>query len=370
MRLPALRQSVQLQPHELSEATERAVAEMLRQGESANTVTSYRSALCYWAGWFYVRYGVAIALPVPVAAVLQFIVDHADRAVGERLVHELPDALDALLVEAGIKGRRGALALNTIVHRIAVLSKAHQLHADKNPCADTRVRELLASTRRAYAKRGALPHKKDALTRDPLMAAVETCDDSLRGKRDKAILYFAWSTGGRRRSEVAAADMQFLTPTADGEYSYNLAHSKTNQYGQDRPENHKPLVGEAAEAMTAWLKAAGIKDGRIFRLIGPKGGVGESLSADGVADIVRKHCTLAGLTGDYSAHSVRSGFVTAAGEQGAALGDVMALTGHRNAQTVTGYMRPGAARQRGLARDLLARASGADRPSGSSPVSD
>lgn len=354
MRLPALRQSAQLTPHELSEASAQAVADLLREGRARNTLASYKSALRYWAGWFAVRYGKPIQLPVPVPAVLQFIVDHADRQEGERLVHELPHALDAALVKAGTKGKRGSLSLNTIQHRLAVLSKAHQVSCEKNPCADARVRELMAMTRRAYVKRGALPHKKDALIRDRLMAAVETCDESLRGHRDRALLYFAWSTGGRRRSEVAAADIQFLTKTQDGEYSYNLAHSKTNQAGVDRPENHKPLVGEAAQAMAKWLEGAGIKEGRLFRPIGPKNQLGAGLSADAVADIVSKRCAMAGILGDYSAHSIRSGFVTAAGLLGASLGDIMALTGHRNIQTVMGYTRPGANDQVRLARGLLA----------------
>jgi integrase len=67
------------------------------------------------------------------------------------------------------------------------------------------VRELLAQTRRAYAKRGARPRKQRALTKDPLQAVLATCDDTLRGKRDRALLLFAWATGGRRRSEVASA---------------------------------------------------------------------------------------------------------------------------------------------------------------------
>lgn len=170
MCLPPRRQCAQLAPDELCEASELAVAQLLQQGQARNTLASYHSALRYWAGWFALRYGRPIQLPVPVAAVLQFVVDHADRVAGDRLVHELPPALDAVLVEAGIKGKLGSLALSTVVHRVAVLSKAHQLQADKNACADARVRELLASTRRAYAKRGALPRKKDALTREPLMA--------------------------------------------------------------------------------------------------------------------------------------------------------------------------------------------------------
>ena len=100
----------------------------------------------------------------------------------------------------GYKARRGAPALNTLVHRIAVLSKAHQLAKAPNPCADPLVRELLAQTRRAYAKRGARPRKQRALTKDPLQAVLATCDDTLRGKRDRALLLFAWATGGRRRA--------------------------------------------------------------------------------------------------------------------------------------------------------------------------
>lgn len=50
MRLPALRQSAQLQPHELSEASEHAVKDLLQEGQARNTLASYHSALRYWAG--------------------------------------------------------------------------------------------------------------------------------------------------------------------------------------------------------------------------------------------------------------------------------------------------------------------------------
>jgi len=36
-------------------------------------------------------------------------------------------------------------------------------------------------------------------------------------------------------------------------FVYTLAHSKTNQSGELRPEDVKPLVGSAAAAMTEWL---------------------------------------------------------------------------------------------------------------------
>lgn len=351
MRL-RLQLSTALQPQELSDLSKKAVNELLREGQSANTLASYRAALRYWAAWFAMRYGVQLTLPVPPAAVMQFIVDHAQRSTEDGLKHELPPALDQALVKAGFKGRIGFLALSTIIHRIAVLSKAHQLKEAKNPCQDPKVRELLSMTRRAYAKRGVKPRKKDALTRDPLRALLATCDDSLRGKRDRALLLFAWSSGGRRRSEVAFAQLSNLD-AVDGEtFTYLLAHSKSNQTGTERPEDFKPITGSAAVALREWIAAAGIQDGRIFRRVMQGDKLGGPMTPSAVRRIVKLRCAMAGVTGDFSAHSLRSGFVTEATRREMPLADVMALTGHVSAQTVLGYARVGSKTSQ-AARELL-----------------
>lgn len=339
MRLPALKNTPALQPHELSDVTAQAVADLLREGESLNTQLSYRSALRYWAAWYGLRYGAQINLPLPANCVLQFIVDHAQRTTPKGLMHELPTEIDQALVDAGYKGKPGPMAHNTLVHRLAVLSKAHQVREAKNPCQDPRVRELLSRTRKAYAKRGELPKKKDALTKDPLQRVLATCDDSLKGKRDRALLLFAWASGGRRRSEVAGADMKLLKRVRPGEFSYNLNFSKTNQTGADRPENYKPLLGTAGSAMEEWLSASGIREGALFRRVIKGGRLGASLSAAAVRDIVRTRCLMAGLEGAYSAHSLRSGFVTEAATQNVPLSHTMALTGHRSVAAVMGYHR-------------------------------
>lgn len=351
MRLPVLQKVPALLPTALSDVTQRAVDEMLREGESRNTLISYRSALRYWAAWYGIRYGSQIQLPVPTPCVLQFIVDHAERSTGKGLVSELPYEIDQALVQAGFKGKMGALAHNTLVHRIAVLSKAHQLRELKNPCHDPKVRELLSRTRKAYAKRGALPQKKDALTKDPLQAILATCDDTLRGQRDRALLLFAWASGGRRRSEVEDADMKHLKPVPEG-YIYTLAYSKTNQAGLDQPENSKPVLGLAAEALRAWLDMSGIAEGRIFRRVLKGGHVGTALSAAAVRDIVKARCALAGIVGKFSAHSLRSGFVTEAGRQNVPLAETMAMTGHHSVATVLGYFRAESTVKSGAARLL------------------
>ena len=240
----------------------------------------------------------------------------------------------------GYKAKLGEISLNTLIHRIAVLSKVHQVQNAANPCEQSRVRELLSKTRRGYAKRGALPQKKPALTREPLEALLETCDDSLTGLRDRALLLFAFSSGGRRRSEVCAATVE-NTRREGHDFIFTLSHSKTNQAGFDRPENDKPIVGKAAQALFSWLHASQIRSGPIFRRVRRGNKIGEPLSPSAVRDIVKKRCASAGIEGAFSAHSLRSGFVTEAGRQGMPLGETMAMTGHRSAASLVGYFRHG-----------------------------
>ncbi len=319
-----------------------AVAALLAQGEAANTTASYRSALRYWAAWFALRYRVPIALPVPVPAVLQFIVDHVERDAEAGRVCELPAAVEAALVAGGYKGKPGAPALSTVTHRVAVLSKLHTLHGHPNPCRDAAVRELLAKARRGHAQRGALPRRKAALTREPLEALLATCDDTLRGKRDRALLLFAWASGGRRRAEVAAATCENVHKVGERVWVYTLAQSKGNQAADDRPENDKPIAGAAADALEAWLASSRIASGPLFRRIRHGDHVGEPLTPAALRRIVMARCALAGIEGNFSAHSLRSGFVTEAGRQNVPLGDIMAMTGHASVATVMRYYRSGA----------------------------
>lgn len=295
----------------------------------------------YWAAWFQGRYGQPITLPVPEAAVVQFIVDHAARRFRTGLKWELPAQLDALLVVTRIKQKPGPLKLSTIVHRVAVLSEAHQLKKLPNPCESIAVRHLLARARRAAVKRGERPHKKTAITKPELEAMIATCDGSLEGLRDRALLYFGFASGGRRRSEVAAADLRDLHPQEDGGYVYRLEHSKTQQAGVTTGSHpDKPVLGTVADALRAWLTAAKLTEGALFRRLW-KTRVGSALSPAAVAAIIQRRAGLAGLKGDFGGHSLRSGFVTEGARQGVALPALMAMTEHRSAASVLGYFQAG-----------------------------
>jgi hypothetical protein len=91
-----------LEPDVLHGQAEASVRALLKEGESANTRRSYAGALRYWAAWFRLRYRIALTLPVPVPAVLQFLVDHVERTAEDgRLAHDLPHPIDEVLVAGG-----------------------------------------------------------------------------------------------------------------------------------------------------------------------------------------------------------------------------------------------------------------------------
>ena len=155
---------------------------------------------------------------------------------------------------------------------------------------------------------------------------------------DRALLLFAWASGGRRRFEVAVARIPQLTKVGERGYLHRLGPTKTNQDGRDRQgaTPDKPIRGRAAVALRDWLASSRISDGPIFRRLW-KSTVGPALSPAAVGEIVRKRARLAGLEGDWGGHSLRSGFVTEAGRRNIPIGDVMAMTEHRKVDTVLGY---------------------------------
>lgn len=318
-----------------------AAAAFVAAGSAANTVRSYRSALAYWAAWLQLRYSRHLedgALPEAVA--VQFIVDHLARPQDGGWVQLLPQALDAALVDAGVKAKPGALSYNTVRHRLAVLAKWHALKGWPSPTGSAAVKTLLREARKAQARQGVSVRKKTAALREPLEAMLATCTDGVRGLRDRALLLVAWSGGGRRRSEVVGLQVGDVRQLDAETWVYALGATKTETDGVRR---ELPLRGPAAQALTEWLAAAPASTGPLFRRVYKGGRIGaEGLSGDQVARIVQRRAQLAGLDGDWAAHSLRSGFVSEAGRQGVPLGEVMAMTEHRSIPTVMGYFQAGA----------------------------
>lgn len=327
----------------LPAGTADAVRQIFAEAASANTTRSYATALRYWTGWHWARYGDRLQMPLPAASVVQFIVDHLARATDAGWAWELPVSVDTQLVAAKFKQRAGPLKLATVVHRVAALSSAHRLLKLPNPCEAVEVRQLLAKGRRASYKRGERPRKKTAITAAELHAMIATCGADLVSLRDRALLYFAFASGGRRRSETASASMENLRCIGKDGYLYHLDVGKTLPDGVKAGGTpDKPLLGAPAQALSAWIAAADIQHGPLFRqLMHHK--VGGALSPKSVARIIQERARLAGLCGDFGGHSLRSGFITEGARQGIALPALMAMTDHRSVTSVIGYYHAGTA---------------------------
>lgn len=212
-----------------------AAAAFVAAGTAVNTVRSYRSALAYWAGWLQLRYGYTLeAGPLADTVAVQFILDHLARPTDGDWTHLLPPELDAALVDAGVKGKLGALSYSTVRHRLAVLAKWHDLKNWPSPTEMASVKTLLREARKAQARQGVTVRKKTAAVREPLEAMLTTCTDGIRGLRDRALLLLAWSGGGRRRSEVVGLQVGDVRQLDADTWLYALGVTKTQTDGVRR----------------------------------------------------------------------------------------------------------------------------------------
>jgi integrase len=127
------------------------------------------------------------------------------------------------------------------------------------------VRDVLQGIRR---EKGTAPAAKAAAVTTVIRAMVETLDDDLKGKRDRALILLGFA-GAFRRSELVALTIATVQFTNDG-LVVRLPHSKTDQEGQGEtkgiPYGSTPSTCPV-RALRAWLDASGITEGPIFRPI-------------------------------------------------------------------------------------------------------
>jgi integrase len=355
-------------PDTLSVEAKRAAEAFRVEGTSTNTQRTYQTALLYWGAWHALRYGQPLTAPVSTATVIQFIVDHLEHnplveaaepspfiPSSRTTQHQLPPAIDRMLVARAYKTKLGPWSRATMETRLAALSRAHDvfianqvppLAAAANPLRDPEVRSLLSAVRRTYARRPPDHERRPpiAATRPVVEALLETCQDDLPGIRDRALLLFGFASGGRRRSEIVAATLENVRRDGDGGFVFELNRTESPESRARVPSTFKPIVGQAAAALEAWLKElfrAKITEGAIFRRV-QDGRITEPLQDRSVYNIVRQRAALVEPPlGKLSAHSLRSGFATESGRQNVPIGTAMALTGHRSVQTFIGYYRNG-----------------------------
>lgn len=302
-------------------------SEVMTEYTSENTKRAFNGDIVYWQAWL-AAVGFSFQEPISEELVKLFIIQH---------VEGMSPEVDKLMVDNRYKCKLGTHSLETVKRRIVHLSMCLDLDKHPNPCRNKEVRILIGKLSKKYAS----VKKKRAVTKDVLDDFLETCKETKLDIRDRAILLFGWASGGRRRSEIVEANIESLTETPEGDYLYRLGRTKTDQQGIGCDV---PIKGRAAKALRDWFKCFDATSGAIFRSISKSGEVSSSrLSGIDVNRIVKKRAKLAGYEErNFGAHSLRSGFVTEGGRRGKPLGDIMAMTTHKNVSTVIGYYQSGA----------------------------
>lgn len=226
----------------------------------------------------------------------------------------------------------------TIARRAAAIRYAHGLDRQEAPTSTMQVRATVAGIRRRH---GTAPAQKEPATADRVAAMVALAPtETLRGIRDRALLLLGFS-GAFRRSELVGLRVEDLIATPDG-LRVVIRKSKTDQEGagQEVAIPHGARL-RPVEAVRAWLGAAGIESGPVFRRVRKNGRLGEdALSAEAAAAIVKHYAGQAGFDpDDYAGHSLRAGFLTSGAEAGASIFKLMEVSRHKSMDTLRGYVR-------------------------------
>jgi integrase len=155
------------------------------------------------------------------------------------------------------------------------------------------------------------------MARAMALAAAE----GLKVTRDRALLLLGFA-GAFRRSELVALNVADLEET-EGGLKITIRRSKTDQEGHG--ETIAIIRGGTCypvKAVKAWLQASGISDdGPLFRPVAKGGRLGSKRLTDrSVCNIVKAYAERLGLkAADFSAHSLRAGFLASAARRGASV---------------------------------------------------
>jgi site-specific recombinase XerD len=231
----------------------------------------------------------------------------------------------------------GGLKASTIQRRVAAIRSIHKAAGLEPPTNAEGVKAVMRGIRRHKSKR---KRKAAPATVAILAAALHQLPDTLRGKRDRALLAIGFAAA-RRRSELVAFNVEDIERRPRG-IVLHLRRSKTDQEGEGSQipvPNGKDLKPVAA--LDAWLAASGIVEGPIFRSVDRHGRVGNRALTDRqVSRIIKQVLSAAGLeAGAFSGHSLRAGFITDALDRNVDFFKIMRQSGHVKVDTLKEYDR-------------------------------
>lgn len=296
-------------PAELAPAEADAIRGYLDDSQAANTRAAYRADLADFTAW---------CLPLgltPIPASPQTIARY----------------LVALADERGLK-------VATLTRRLSAISQAHQARGLETPTASLVVRKVFAGIKRRH---GTAQDARAPLLPEDLRLMVAQLDESLAGRRDRAMLLLGFA-GALRRSELVGLRVEDLQIQRAG-LILALRRSKTDQEGEGAsrgiPRGRRETC--PVRAVEAWLAAAQLASGPLFRPIDRHGNLKPSaLAGVEVWRLVKRLAEAVGLDpAAYGGHSLRAGLATAAAAAGAEERDIMRQTGHKSEKMVRRYIR-------------------------------
>ncbi|MDX0586875.1 tyrosine-type recombinase/integrase [Sinorhizobium medicae] len=336
------------------------------EGMGENTLRALASDLGYLEAWCQLATGSPLPWPAPEALLLKFVAHHLWDPVkrAEDPAHGMPAE-----VEAGLRAERllradGPHAPGTVRRRLtswSILTRWRGLTgAFGAPSLKSALRLAVKASNRPRQRKS-----KKAVTVDILAKLLQACaGDRPVDLRDHALLLTAFASGGRRRSEVAALRVEDL---ADEEpvradpsdktspplpcLSIRLGRTKTTTADENE---HVLLIGRPVAALKTWLAEALVKDGPVFRRIDQWGNIDlRALTPQSVNLILKARCEQAGLDPAlFSAHGLRSGYLTEAANRGIPLPEAMQQSRHKSVTQAASYYN-NAERRNGRAARLI-----------------
>jgi site-specific recombinase XerD len=156
------------------------------------------------------------------------------------------------------------------------------------------------------------------------------CGDSMRAKRDYAMLAMLFGCGFRR-SELVGLELD--------EIQMRQGHwAVVDLIGKGGHIRTVPIPEWVKAALDQWIRAARVTDGRIFRAVARAGKVwGKGISQNVVWYVVRSCCRRAGLE-RIAPHELRRTCAKLCHDSGGELEQIQFLLGHASVQTTERYL--------------------------------
>lgn len=231
----------------------------------------------------------------------------------------------------------GGKKASTIQRRVAAIRAVHKAAGHEPPTNAEGVKATMRGIRRA---KGSKPTRKAPATAELLHQVLGHLKPGLQGLRDRAVLLICFAAA-LRRSELVDLKVNNVQRRPRG-IVLEIEGSKTDQEGRGElipVPNGREL--RPVSALDAWLEAAGITDGPLFREVDRHGRVGANAICDRtVARIIQRTCKAAGLDPRlFGGHSMRAGFVTSALDRQVDPFKIMGISRHVKVDTLKIYDR-------------------------------